>query len=377
MTGKTVITALLLTYVKGTRMGEAALLERQDNVSVGPEATSRHWEVGRVETPAGRVPRVATRWTRRDRLGAVAVRWNIGRRNYTVEPGLYAVGCPTAESPLLATANYKLSFDTLREALDGLDAWILVLDTQGINVWCAAGKGTFGTEELVQRMAVTAVARVVSHATVLLPQLAGPGVASHEVRRRTGFQVVYGPVRASDLAAFLRDGRRATPAMRRVRFTLRDRLAVVPVEIVQRFVPALLIMLAFSLAVGVGRHGYRLAVTQWPGIAVAVWTNFLAGIVLTPALLPWLPGRSFALKGAEVGVATGALLWLFGRHGVMEGIAVGLLSVAACSFLGLMFTGSTPYTSASGVRREMRWAMPLQVMAAAAGLVLWLMARWG
>ena len=350
--------------------------EREDNEPAGPATENRHWVVGHVDTPAGRVPRVDTRWTWRDRLGAVAVRWNIGRERYTVEPGLYAVGCPTAASPLLTSANYKLSFDTLRQALDGLVAWLLVLDTQGINVWCAAGKGTFGTDELVQRIAVTHAARVVSGAALILPQLAGPGVAVHEVRRRTGLRVVYGPVRAGDLPVFLRDGLHATPAMRRVGFALWDRLVVVPVEVVQRFAPAMLIMLALFMGAGVNRHGYRLAMAQWPGIAVAVWANFLAGIVLTPALLPWLPGRSFALKGAEIGMVTGAALWLFGQYGVPEGLGVGLLSVAACSFLGLMFTGSTPYTSASGVRREIRWALPMQIAGASAGLVLWLLVRW-
>lgn len=336
----------------------------------------RHGVIGYVETPAGRVPQVATRWTWHDQLGAMAVRWGIGRTRYRVEPGLYAVGQPGADSPLMATANYKLSFDHLRQALDGLDAWLLVLDTQGINVWCAAGKGTFGVEEIVQQMALTNVARVVSHATVILPQLAGPGVSAHDVQRQTGFRVVYGPVCAGDLPAFLRDGMRATHAMRQVQFTLGDRLAVVPVELVQRFMPALLIMLALFLAAGVGRHGYHLAQAQWPGIASAVWVNFLAGIVLTPALLLWLPGRSFAFKGAVIGVVTGAGLWLFVRYGGVEGIGVVLLSVAACSFLGLMFTGSTPYTSASGVRRELRWAVPLQLVAAVAGFVLWVVARW-
>jgi acetyl-CoA decarbonylase/synthase complex subunit gamma len=93
-------------------------------------------------------------------------------------------------------------------------------------------------------------------------------------------------------------------------------------------------------------------------------------------LLPWLPGRSFAVKGAETGMVAGAALWLRWGYGVAEGLGVGLLSVAACSYLGLMFTGCTPYTSASGVRREMRWALPLQITAAVVGIVLWLTARW-
>jgi CO dehydrogenase/acetyl-CoA synthase gamma subunit (corrinoid Fe-S protein) len=76
------------------------------------------------------------------------MRWGIGRHRYRIEPGLYAVGTPGSDSPVLVTANYKMSFDALRRELGGLDAWILVLETDGINVWCAAGKGTFGTEEV-------------------------------------------------------------------------------------------------------------------------------------------------------------------------------------------------------------------------------------
>ncbi len=331
---------------------------------------------GGLETTAGPLVRVPTRWTWRDYLGAMAMRWGIGRDRYTVPPGLYAVGTPGEASPLVATANYKLSFDHLRRALAGLDAWVMVLDTKGINVWCAAGKGTFGTEEVVRRLAAVAAGRAVKHSTLILPQLGGPGVSAHEVRRQSGFKVVYGPVRAADLPAFLRAGMRATPAMRRVTFTLRERLAVVPVEAVQRFVPALVTMLLFFLAAGIGRNGYRVAMEQWPSLAVAVWANFLAGVVLTPMLLPALPGRAFAVKGAAMGLLTGVALWWLGAYRPVEGAAVALLSIAVCSFLGLMFTGCTPYTSPSGVRREMPWALRLQIAGAVAGLALWFVARF-
>ena len=336
----------------------------------------RPWVIGQVQALVGFVPCVATRWTWRDWLGACLVRCNLGRMRYLVEPGLYAVGQPDGDSHVLVSANYKLSFDHLRRALDGLDAWILVVDTHGINVWCAAGKGTFGTEEVVHRLTVSDLVSVVTHSTLILPQLAAPGVAAHTVRKRTGYRIVYGPVRAKDIPEFLDNGMKATPEMRRVSFTLQERLAVVSVELVQRVVPALVILLAFCLAAGLGRHGYRLATAQWPRIAATVWVNFFAGIVLVPALLPWLPGRAFALKGAAIGVATGVLLCWGGHYGAVEGISVALLSVAACSFLGLTFTGSTPYTSASGVRREMVWAIPAQITAAGAGLVLWLLARF-
>jgi acetyl-CoA decarbonylase/synthase complex subunit gamma len=295
---------------------------------------------------------------------------------YTIAPGLVAVGAPTPDSPVLVTANYKLSFDHVRRALAGLDAWLLVLDTQGVNVWCAAGKGTFGTDELVERVASSEVAKVVGHRKLVVPQLGAPGVAAHEVSRRSGFQVIYGPVYARDLPAFLRAGLRATPEMRRVGFTLRERLAVTPIELVHRLFPAVITLALFLASSGLGRHGYRLEAGLCAWTALAVGANAFAGIVLTPALLPVLPGRSFAVMGAVTGAVLGAVfawLWPFGWPG---GFSAGVLSVSACSFLGLMFTGCTPYTSASGVRSEMRWALPVQGVLAVVGLAGWLVSRF-
>jgi len=336
----------------------------------------RSWSDGSVETAAGRVARVKTLWSLRDRLGAWAVCWGIGRMRYTVPPGLYAVGAPTPGSPLLVTANYKLSFDHVRRSLAGFDAWVLVLDTKGVNVWCAAGKGTFGTEELISRIVSGGAAKVVGHRTLVLPQLGAPGVAAHEVSRRTGFKVVYGPVYARDLPAFLRAGLRVTPAMRRVGFSLRERLAVTPIELVHRFIPALILLALFAATSGLGGNGYSLDAGLCAWTALAVVCTTLVGVVLTPALLPWLPGRAFAVKGAASGAALGltlAWLWPFGG---LAGVSVGLLSATSCSFLGLMFTGCTPYTSASGVRSEMSWALPAQGALALVGIVGWLASRF-
>jgi hypothetical protein len=191
-----------------------------------------HYIVGKVQTAAGEVPRVSTALTARDVLGSWAARWGVNRMNYAVPPGLYCVGDADENSPVIVSANYKMSFDVLRKNLAGLTAWILVIDTVGINVWCAAGKGTFGTDEIVGRLATVNLAKVVSHRTLIVPQLGAPGVAAHEVSRQFGFRVVYGPVRASDLPAFLAAGLQAAPAMRRVNFTFWDRLILTPIELV-------------------------------------------------------------------------------------------------------------------------------------------------
>src|SRR5512147_120791 len=179
-------------------------------------------------------------------------RWAVNRGGHRVVPGLYALGNPTPDAPVFVTANYTLSFDALRSALGGLDSYLLVLDTKGINVWCAAGKGTFGTDELVRRIEATRLHEVVNHRVLILPQLGAPGVAAHEVKQRAHFKVEYGPVRAEDLPEYLKT-RKATPEMRQVRFDIKDRIALIPVE----FVPLLLLLLLLIL---VGETGAAAAV---------------------------------------------------------------------------------------------------------------------
>ena len=161
-----------------------------------------------VETPVGKIPRVSSSLKWEDQKGAWKVRWGIGRMRYAIDPGLYALGKPDRSSPVLVTANYKLTFDRLRQALPNRSFWILVLDTKGINVWCAAGKGTFGTQEMVERIRVSGLERVVDHRELILPQLAGPGVAAHLVKKLSGFKVIYGPILARDIPAFLEAGKK-------------------------------------------------------------------------------------------------------------------------------------------------------------------------
>ena len=342
------------------------------------------WVTGAVDAAAGRVPRVATRLSWGDRLGALRVRANIARMRYTVPPGLYAVGDPTSESPVLVSANYKLSFDSLRRQLGGLDAWILVLDTKGINVWCAAGGGHFSTDEVVRRVEETGLAEVVSHRTLILPQLAAPGVAAHRVKRRSGFRVVYGPVRASDIGAFLRGGMKATAEMRRVRFPLADRLAVVPVELVLGGRYALTAMAALFLLAGLNREGYdsSLALRHGGRAAGMVLLAFLGRGAAPPALLPWLPGRAFSVKGAVVGMAMACCVIaaggipLAGISGKIEAASWLLMAPAAAAFMAMNFTGASTFTSLSGVKLEMRFAVPAQIGAGALGLLLWLAARF-
>ncbi|MBE0569494.1 MAG: acetyl-CoA synthase subunit gamma [Deltaproteobacteria bacterium] len=348
---------------------------------VGAESVGPPWFDGAVSVEGvGEVPRVRTGLSFRDRIGSYKARWGSGRMNYRVPAGLYAVGNPGNGSPVLVSANYKMSFDCLRSSLFGRDAWILVLDTDGVNVWCSAGKGTFGTDEIAKQVEGASLDRIVSHRVLVVPQLGAPGVSAHEVRRRCGFRVEYGPVRAGDLPAYLDAGMKASPGMRKVGFGLRDRVVLIPVELVMGAKYALILAAVFLLLGGLGPDGFTLAGVRTTGLsgAALVLGSFLGGAVLGPMMLPWLPGRAFSVKGATLGLALAGGLaicgWLVsGRSGPWTHLAAWLLMAPSlASFVVMNFTGASTYTSLSGVLREMRFAVPAQIAAAVIGFGFWL-----
>ena len=337
---------------------------------------------GAVETDIGSVPSVMATLNWRDHLGAIRVRWRIGRNRYAISPGLYALGSPDSSSEVLVTTNYKLSFDKLRHALPGRDFWIVVLDTKGINVWCAAGKGTFSTAEIVDRIEAIRLKEVVDHRRLIVPQLGAPGVAAHKVKKDTGFKVLYGPVRASDLPAFIDNGMYATEEMRRVTFPFRDRIAVSPVEIVGASRVMVFVIPAFFFLSGLlGPFNYWTNITTTGSMAVASLVSaFIGGTMIFPMLLPWLPGRAFSLKGLFMGLIAAVSAIIGFGHGwsgwpqVVESLSWVLMVTAVTSYLAMNFTGASTYTSLSGVKKEMGVAVPLQISGAAVGLILWIIA---
>ncbi len=337
---------------------------------------------GYVETAAGRIPKVNTQLSARDRAGTVKVRLNIGRDNYMIAPGLYAAGDPDKNSPVLVSANYKLSFDHLRSHLSGINAWILVLDTKGINVWCAAGKGTFGTDEMIKRIKIASLGKVVSHRRVILPQLGAPGVAAHIVARETGFKPVYGPVRAADIKRFLDAGMKADREMRRVRFGFISRLILTPVEFSLALKYLFMAIAVFLLLSGISSRGFSLdnIISRGAHPLLVLILAFLAGTVITPLLIPFIPGRAFSFKGLISGIFLYCMLYFFlpgfNGGGYVELVSLLLLTLSITSFFAMNFTGSTTFTSLSGVMKELKIAVPVQAVAASAGLVLFIISRF-
>ena len=320
------------------------------------------------------IPTLLTILTAKDIWGSWKARWGIGRDNYTVEPGLYRVNNPDSNSPVLVSANYKLTFDILRKNLEGLNCWLLILDTKGVNVWCAAGKGTFGTDELVNRIEQARLAEIVTHRKLIVPQLGASGVSAYELTRQTGFSVIFGPVRATDINAFIAAGYKATREMRSVRFTFLDRLILTPIELVETakiVLPVLGVFFIINL----------FANRQFGAFDVIGFLGAIfAGAFLTPVLLPFIPGKAFSFKGWLMGLIWAAFaIRLFGWYAQglwLQVIGYGLFLPAFSAFLAMNFTGASTYTSPSGVFREMKIALPFIIGSSMVGAVLVLITRF-
>lgn len=337
------------------------------------------WAVGTFDTPAGltdKVIRISGNLTLADRLGELRSRVSAFRNSYTVPPGLYALGNPGPDSDVFASANYKLSFDKLRKALCGSDSWVLVLDTAGINVWCAAGKGSFGTDELVNRIRLSGLERLVRHRRIIVPQLGAPGVSANLVKKATGFRVSYGPVRAADIPAYVAAGYRASREMRTIKFPLLDRLVLTPMEINPslKYYPAfaLIVLAIFGLEPDgiIFREAWR---AGYPYLVMGLLSVF-AGAFLTPVLLPFIPFRSFAIKGWIVGIIVQALYMMAAPltdNASLKGLAWVFFPLLS-SFIALQFTGSTVFTGMSGVKKELRYGMPVYIAGGvlSAGLII-------
>jgi hypothetical protein len=334
-------------------------------------------------TSAGNLPQVSSTLCWQDHWGSIKARWGVGRMDYAIDPGLYALGNPNNNSPVLVTANYKMSFDCLRKALPGRDVWILVLDTKGINVWCAAGKGTFGTDELIRKIESSKLKDIVSHRKLIIPQLGAPGVAAHKIKQVSGFKIYYGPIRAKDVASYIDAGLKATAEMRIMRFPLKDRVVLIPIELIETIKPFLIIAPVLFLLGGIGGpSGFWANAFNYGLFAVAAFlAAILGGVVINPLFLPYLPGRAFSIKGFSIGVVIALILFylrdinLQAWHVRIEALAWLLIIPAISAYLAMNFTGASTYTSLSGVKKEMRWALPLEITASVFGLLIWITSR--
>ncbi len=252
------------------------------------------------------------------------LQWIFRMLPWPTETGLRAVGHPGRTSPVLVTCNYDLTVRRVLEALMGVDAWLVVAPSSGVNVWCAAAGGHFGTHQVVTALKTSGVGDVVDHRRVILPQLAATGVERIELKRRCGWNASFGPVRAEDLPRYLADDQQKDDSMRRVRFGAFERIEMA----IAWGGPA-------ALIVGGGALPLR------PG-----WALPLAGLALGLALAVFfgygnIPGpRRWIFLSAAVAASAAAVLIAGGSTAAL--VTAALAAAVLSLVLTFDYAGSTP-----------------------------------
>jgi hypothetical protein len=355
----------------------------------GTKKEKPDWITGTINTKIGPVNQISTEWNQADKNGQIKARLNNKfRMKYMVLSGLYAVGDPNENSPILLSANYKLSFDILRRELKDLNCWVVVLDTKGINVWCAAGKGTFGTEEIIKKINYLKLDQLVKHHKVISPQLGAPGIKAHEVKKSTGFRIEYGPVVAKDISQYLQNGLKATKEMRQISFNMIDRLILTPMEISLVLAKSWKYIIGILIFFGIMPTGilFKNALVEGIPFVLLLLTSVLMGAFFTPLLLPWIPFRSFFKKGFLMGLVPVVLAHYFSyqiRGNTFDPYLMAslyFLIPTLSSYLAFNFTGCTTFTNPAGVNKELKTAIVFYAITLVVGCILLIIYKlriWG
>jgi hypothetical protein len=291
------------------------------------------------------------------------------RNNISVTPGIYYTGDQyDVTAPMLVTSNYLLTFYLVWRVVRRLNVRLLVIDTRGINVWCASGKGRFSAETILEHLEQYTPEQKTRSGKLelILPKLSLSGV-NLKVLRRNMIKPVIGPIYRQDIPAFLgsdtlKDCREDT-----YRFNLRDRLFIM--------VPSLFQFSRYLLPVVAG-----LAVWHWffkTGIHYQFYLLSLTITLLYIILFPLLPTRWFSVKALSEGIVISAVVnaWMLYR-GVFSWLMAGAITTAIFGinlFFGLYFTGNSGVSNYTLVKREIVIFLPVTALVLVASAVLFIL----
>jgi len=279
---------------------------------------------------------------------------------FSTKTGLIRIGNPDKNSPILLTCNFHLTVERLKRALRGTDVYLLVANSRGINVWCAAAGGHFTSHDAISAIKTSGIEELVEHRKIILPQLAAPGIEAKTVQQKTGWKVIWGPVYAKDIPAFIKNNFRKNPEMREVKFPWTQRLEMAaawafPISVIS----SLIMLVLWRTAI------LRLTLLIW-GMAFLIFLSF-------PLYNRWLVSKGrrigfiffdFGHGGFQLilwglfilGLLTYSLLLGEFSWGYM--LRWGFISLAVLSVLSLDLMGSTPVYK-SGVHKDISLTVTL------------------
>jgi len=250
---------------------------------------------------------------------------------FPTKTGLRVFGKPDRHSPVLVTANFHLTVRRVARILsqNQIDCYLLVVNTKGINVWCAACGGHFTADQVVSVIKTSGIGELVDHRQLILPQLCAPGVNPREIYHKTGWHTKFGPAYASYIPEYVKSGFQKTARMNLVEFPIMQRLEMAT-------------MWAFPMTILIGTLFAILWRNLLPEIIALIW--IIALFLFTFYL--WLPGKPSLVTALVIGgiFALGiAAFGLFASQWSIKDIWILSLSpVFIAGIVGIDFPGSSP-----------------------------------
>jgi NAD-dependent dihydropyrimidine dehydrogenase PreA subunit len=246
---------------------------------------------------------------------------------------LMKIGNPGRDAPVLVTGNYTETVRRLRKALRGENVWLLVANSKGINVWCAAGGGHLTHHDVISAVVTSGADAKIDNHTLVLPQLGATGIERQKITEATGWITFWGPARLEDLPSFLHQGHRATSRQRFMRFPLWERMEIA----VMWAIPMIIIGILLFALLGGWRVGFAVGVV----VCVVVFGIFAAlPLLRVTGALRWVTFALFALIGFAFGIT---VLWISGGASLHDLSLTGLGAVVAMAMLSIDLAGTTPW----------------------------------
>ena len=139
---------------------------------------------------------------------ALTLRQNIytdPQKPIQMNPGLYRVGTPGKDAPVLLTVNFSLTFFTLEGYLEStrIPCFMLIVDTEGLSVLTAVAAGKLNETLVRDSIRKFDVEHEVSHKTLIIPGYSAP--LSGRIEEATGWKVMVGPRDAAEIGEFLHE----------------------------------------------------------------------------------------------------------------------------------------------------------------------------
>jgi acetyl-CoA decarbonylase/synthase complex subunit gamma len=128
------------------------------------------------------------------------------QRPMTMEEGVYEIGKPNENSPVMITTNFALTYFVVSGEIEGskVPTWLLVKDTEGLSVLTAWAAGKFAGDDVGMFINKSGIKDKIKHSEVIIPGYAAAIVGEME-EELPDWTVTVGPREAAHIPAFLKN----------------------------------------------------------------------------------------------------------------------------------------------------------------------------